>query len=1076
MKPILLEMTAFGSYARKTTVDFTQFDQGLYLITGDTGAGKTTIFDAIMFALFGQSSGRGDAKSGAIKGSFRNFEMMHSDYVGKEVDTVVELTFTHQGKSYKVVRKLHFPSSSRSDTGFGNASIKAEFTEVDDPTVPVIETPTKVNNRINEILGLDADQFRKIIMLAQGEFKKFLQADSDQKNQILGELFDNTPYVYYQNLLDATKNELQKMRKDQEMICRMAMNKFKFPDDFPEERKEPFILGHSELLSSLEGLLTEEKEKMSKEAARKEEINQRIKQLNISLGEAKGINGLFLELEEKEQKIKSLEEQTLSYLELEKNIQKIEYIARNILPTETQFKDAEDALRKCRQSIQTLLEKSAKAKELKEKAEKVIEGDRTKEEEAEKYRTLANEISASQKDYKSRENLLSDKLSKEKAREENNQTLTSKEKKLQEKEKKLESLKEEIRGMEGLETELVLGQNKKEETLKRWMTFVKEGGICDRMKEFKKAEETLQIEQEKNLTAINEAREVRDQYNDYYDRFLKGQAGILAKQLRVEIDQEGQSICPVCHSHFTKDDKMDFAIASHDIPSQDQVDKKRAAWEKAENEQKNLSQKVTKLQERILGLKSQIMLSLEENEVKCQNWDELSSLGFLEGLVKELEEKKKCAEDTFKEIPKKHDRLENQLKPQAKKLEEEEEGLKKEIEFLKESALTLDKDILSAEANIQALSKNLAYSSWQEAIVKYNEFSNERNKLIEIIDLHKSKLEKAKKEFNSISGALIQEEKNLPEHINKKEETQKRLEQTLREGDFQSLKEAKDILESIKDSCSDIESWIKTKNASLNAYHNDKKNIDKRVKELSEQTRELKRIDLGQIEAELQNQTECLNSVEANIRRWNYYVENHANTIREIKDAQRELEKTELAYRRMDTLASLAVGVNAQGGKLSFDRYVMGAVFREMLDMANQRLLVMTGGKYELKHKIDAKNRNDKAGLDINVLDMTTAKERDAASLSGGESFLVSLALALGLSDVVQNHSGGIQLDSLFVDEGFGSLDEGMLDKAIEVLNDLTAGNRMVGIISHVEKLEGSIAQKLIVRNSGHGSVIEIQK
>ena len=159
---------------------------------------------------------------------------------------------------------------------------------------------------------------------------------------------------------------------------------------------------------------------------------------------------------------------------------------------------------------------------------------------------------------------------------------------------------------------------------------------------------------------------------------------------------------------------------------------------------------------------------------------------------------------------------------------------------------------------------------------------------------------------------------------------------------------------------------------------------------------------------------------------------------------------------------------------LSFDRYVMGYVFREILEMANQRLDIISGGRYELIHEVNARRDNAIAGLEISVLDMATGKSRPSSSLSGGESFFVSLALALGLSDVVQNHAGGTQLDALFIDEGFGSLDNGTLDMALEALNQLTAGKCLVGIISHVGKLEENIPQKIRVKNSEQGSSLEI--
>ena len=186
-----------------------------------------------------------------------------------------------------------------------------------------------------------------------------------------------------------------------------------------------------------------------------------------------------------------------------------------------------------------------------------------------------------------------------------------------------------------------------------------------------------------------------------------------------------------------------------------------------------------------------------------------------------------------------------------------------------------------------------------------------------------------------------------------------------------------------------------------------------------------------------------------------------------VEQEKQALANTDEAWTRLDEMGRCGIGVQSEGGKLSFDRYVMGAVFREILEMANRRLAVISGGRYELIHRTTASRVNANAGLEIEVLDVTTGKQRSSASLSGGEAFYTSLALALGLSDVVQNHAGGKKLDALFIDEGFGTLDDDMLGKALEVLNQLTEGNRLVGIISHVDKLDASIPQKIVVTNNG---------
>ena len=208
MKPLRLTMRAFGPYADKTTIDFTELKQGVYLIMGDTGAGKTTIFDAIVFALYGESSGSG-----------RNSDMFHSDYVDKFTDTEVELSFSNHDKEYKVIRTIHY----KKKRGGGIGAISKNAVLYCPEEVPV-EKETSVNAKITEILGLDEKQFRQIVMLAQGEFQKFLESKSDAREQILGRLFDNRIYMDFQNRLKAAAEEIKKSREEKEREIAFFLN------------------------------------------------------------------------------------------------------------------------------------------------------------------------------------------------------------------------------------------------------------------------------------------------------------------------------------------------------------------------------------------------------------------------------------------------------------------------------------------------------------------------------------------------------------------------------------------------------------------------------------------------------------------------------------------------------------------------------------------------------------------------------------------------------------------------------------------------------------------------------------
>ncbi|MBR3231674.1 MAG: SMC family ATPase, partial [Lachnospiraceae bacterium] len=289
MRPIRLTMTAFGSYADTTEIPFSDLKNGLFLVTGDTGAGKTTIFDAIVFALYGELCGaeREDRKP----------EMMHSDFVEKSTDTVVTLVFSEGGKEYKVERTIHFQKKRGTEGGYGAPKISAVLSE---PGRDPIQGATAVTNRVRELLGMDADQFRKIVMLAQGEFNKFLKAGSDDKNKILRELFDNRLYEYYTELLKVAKEKLKNARAERSGEIENTLTKFfNMPEELSSEQRLLFHSGHPDLCGNLEKLIGEEEAATEKLTAEAEAAQEALNALNQKQGAAAELGRRFDELKEK---------------------------------------------------------------------------------------------------------------------------------------------------------------------------------------------------------------------------------------------------------------------------------------------------------------------------------------------------------------------------------------------------------------------------------------------------------------------------------------------------------------------------------------------------------------------------------------------------------------------------------------------------------------------------------------------------------------------------------------------------------------------------------------------------------
>ena len=294
----------------------------------------------------------------------------------------------------------------------------------------------------------------------------------------------------------------------------------------------------------------------------------------------------------------------------------------------------------------------------------------------------------------------------------------------------------------------------------------------------------------------------------------------------------------------------------------------------------------------------------------------------------------------------------------------------------------------------------------------------------------------------------------------------------MKEQGYDSLLQAEAVLEGIEDP----ENWLKKEKKAIDDYAIALSSKRELVKKLQEQTKDYKKENLDSIDEKITAAREQLGEANRAHNMCERLLDNHQNVFDAVKEEKAALAESDEAYNMLNRLSELAVGSNSEGGKLSFDRYVMGATFREVIEKANIRLEIMSGGQYQLVHQAEAYRKNAKAGLDIEVLDRNTGIQRASGSLSGGESFIVSLALALGLSDVVQSHAGGQSLDTLFIDEGFGTLDDDVLDKAVQVLNSLSDDNQhLVGIISHVNRLEESIVQKIVVKNGQKGSSLRLE-
>jgi len=1056
MRPLYLEMTAFGSYAGLTALPFDKLTHGLYLVTGDTGAGKTTIFDAVMFALYGTASG-----------SDRSTDMLHCDHVPKSADTVVKLRFAQGGKDYEVERRLHFSKKRGTDDQFGDAKPDAVLLEPDRaPT----EGAQKVTQRIEALLGLNAEQFRKIIMLAQGEFREFLNADSDKKNEILGRLFDSAPYLWYQNLLAAARDELKARRAGQtDQLRSLMQNVFQPPEEITSAQQEGFQPGHPGLLKNLRRLCDEDSKALAELEQMRVKLNAKIAALNTKKGAAEADNAQLAELERLRAALSELESKSAEIEKRKAAWALAETAVHRAKPVIDHTAKAEAELAATQHEIEKLRVDLAAYRELEQGAAQTVEADAETSAELRDCDAQIQDIVLKLPRYEE----LAEKTQEQRAAARDEVAARSAQTKEREAlaslTAEIETLREKSEALENADGEAREAMHQAERAQEKAEALE---GIRSEAQAIAKLEGDLAARQERLDELTRKAAQAEERYSNLYCRFIAGQAGLLAADLRRALENEGEALCPVCRTGLKREAVGQLAVLTGDTPDQESVDEAKAAHEKAERLR---SEQATGRATLAAAIESRAV-ALTERALPllpgCDGWETLREAGYLDAAVEKAVQGKEEAAKALQAAQRRQAERKKfkELLPQK---EQAREDARARIEALEKQVQEMRSAALAAEAVITELKKQLPFPDKAAAKAGQQVLEEKRQRLTGLINAHREELARARQQLDIANGSLKEKESSAEKQATELENARHMLADILTETGFADPGAVQAALAPV--GSGDAETWLKTEQRAFTAYEETLRHTREQAARLAEQTAGKAFTELSALDKDLAGLGAEYDTANAAVAKRSALSKNHMDVLTRAAALRGDLQASEGAWTRLDRLASLAVGSSGEGGKLSFDRYVMGAVFREILEAANRRMELMSGGRYTLMHKAGADRRNAKAGLEIEVLDNSTGQLRPSESLSGGEGFFTSLALALGLSDVVQNHAGGKQMDALFIDEGFGTLSDDVLDRALDVLNQLTEGNRLVGIISHVDKLDESIAQKVRVKNTGKGSTLTLE-
>ena len=924
MKPLKLTMSAFGSYAGKNVIDFTGQQQGIFLITGDTGAGKTTIFDAITYALYNQTSG-----------GERNGNMMRSQYAQPETETYVELEFLYRGQTYRVRRNPDYKITKTLKNGKireQKVPHSVELTLPDGTVFP--EKKNATDAKIIEILGLTADQFSQIVMIAQGDFLKLLYTKSDERKMIFSKLFRTDIYWKIQENL---------RRKSMEMDERIQEN----DRAFEQEKSRIIPLPESEELP-LDELVERLRERL-KDALKEQNLRRaNVEELNKKITKYEEINKLFVSLEKIRQTGRELEARQAESKERRQQIENARK-ADKVLVAEQQNLRQQQAVEQSAQAIAKMGETLADDQEMFETLKT-----QQQEAEAEQKREAADiqkKMLALEQSFPSYEAL-------QNARSEEQQA-----KKVWED----------------------LGKTSEESFHK------KEAGIAA-LKEQQKRQEQIVEQTKKNWEQTSlSASESAKHYEHIYEAFLKEQAGILAENLSAGCP------CPVCGSTVHPDPAKlsDHAVTELEVEqakktravAEEKRDLAYAAFEAEKTEKQKLAQAVEK---------EEADFVLAQTIAKQQRKEAEQNYVSLQKIAEQIREK--LVYPSLVEAKKQYAAMQKALET----AEQEIAKKRKKVSELAEAMNTLKGQKLAEEEN-QKTAKKLAVKTEKEyakLLEKSGFVSEETYHLAILPERSRSKLEREEKEYESQCLRKQSEQKLLEKQVSGKTYTDTTELNEQLKAEKQALKEAE-----------------KTYMELHTAYENDR--------------------------SVLQN---CA-----------VYLEKG--------------KKLESEDQVIKSLSKTANGRLSGSAKIDFETYIQRQYFKQIIHEANKRLLTMSNHQFILKLKEEANTgRKTNEGLDLSVYSLVTDSERDVKTLSGGESFLAALAMALGLSDIVERSAGAIHPDMMFIDEGFGSLDAQSRQQAIEVLAELAGDSRMVGIISHVTELKEQIDRKLVVSRTDKGS------
>ncbi len=1032
MKPITLKLCAFGPFAGETTVHFDALgNAGLFLITGDTGAGKTTLFDAIVFALYGETSG-----------SRRRTDSLRSDFASPDVETYVELTFSHRGERY-TVRRNPGGYERRSRRG-GGVVLEKPDAWIRCPDGHEVDGAKAVTVKTSELLGMDEKQMKQICMIAQGEFLNLLLARDEERRKVLRRVFDTDFYLRVQGALKERASELRERVKRLESGIEETLRDM--------DREACTVHDAPDAIEALQGMRRVDAQlKMQLERAQ-QSAQQEVQRLSEALAHAREDNRLLDALDQARACVADLERQADVMDALKMKLARANQAAQIEEGVQKAWLRADAERAELKRRAGALAEDAQRAQARRAELKQVFDEAAGREDEAAKLLAEAQRIESLLPRYEQAERAQARALDAQSELDVLKSRREEHELKIQENDRRLKELREQRDAGVQAGREVVRLSAAKQSNEERRKDMEHLAQTTSEGKQAQQAWQKAKQEGEQSAKALSQAH---GRVKELEDAFYLAQAGLLAEHL-----QEGQP-CPVCGS--TRHPRK--AVLAPGTVTQAQLDDARRQREDAQAEHTKRQRAESTAGERVRNLRDQArqaFMRLFPGEDAPEGMDAAVRAG-----MRALDEQIRCDAELLR-TQSELERRGKEADQNIRRIEQEQTDLRSELERFGVRWQEVNASLAAAQAQEQSLRAELSYATRIDAEQGAKSLRAQRDAMIEAQDHAKRALEEQDQACVALQTRLEENAQALENAELKASAARFYFLAALEEKGFRD--------EADFDSAHMDEDARREADACVGRYADERRSRADQAATLQAQAQGKARMDEAAMQKRRDEAQETAREIQKKLLDLTGEMSKRSGWLAKLsRDHAAWIRATE-AYALANELSATAAGETSGSGgqRLSFEQYVQIYYFNQVIEAANARLDGMSSGRYQLLRRARTTDGRTNDALALNVLDRYTGKERDASSLSGGESFLASLSLALGLSDVIQHRTGGVQVETLFIDEGFGSLDDESLEQALTVLEGLTAGDSLVGIISHVAALKERIGRKIVVSKGMSGSGVRV--